>query len=69
MANKKNDWVSKAIQKPGQLHRDLNIPPGQKIPRARLEQAAKQDNKTGERARLALTLRKMNPPKSGGKGK
>lgn len=54
-------WIAEAIGKPGQLHRDLGIPEDQKIPREILLKAAKRKDKTGQRARLALTLRGMTP--------
>jgi len=54
------NWIAKAIKKPGQLHKDLGVPQGQKIPTAKLEAAAKQKGKVGQRARLAMTLKKMN---------
>jgi hypothetical protein len=42
----------------GALHRALHIPEGQKIPRSRLEEAAKSSNKLlAKRARLALSMR------------
>lgn len=51
------DWISKAIKRPGQLHKDLGIPEGDKIPLSTLKAAAKRKDKTGQRARLALTMR------------
>ena len=51
------DWISKAIKKPGQLHKDLGIPEGDKIPLSTLKAAAKRKDKKGQRARLALTMR------------
>jgi hypothetical protein len=57
------NWIAKAIKKPGQLHKDLGVPQGQKIPKAKLEAAAKQKGKVGQRARLAQTLSKMNKGK------
>jgi len=59
MATRKNRWIQKAIDKPGALHEQLGIPQGQKIPVERLRSAAKKPGKLGQRARLALTLRKM----------
>ena|SRR3990167_10635096 len=59
MAKKK--WIQSAIGKPGQLHRDLGVPQGQKIPVSRIRAAASGGGVTARRARLALTLRKMNP--------
>jgi hypothetical protein len=50
-------WVAGAIKRPGQLHRDLGIPAGQRIPEGRLEAAAKQPGKVGQRARLAETMK------------
>jgi len=46
--------------KRGQLHRDLGIPWHKKIPRNLLEAAAKRSGKVGQRARFALTMRKIN---------
>lgn len=57
MAAKK--WIAGAIKQPGALHNDLNVPRGQKIPAAKLNAAAKQPGKVGQRARLAKTLGKM----------
>ncbi|MCP4342766.1 MAG: hypothetical protein GY799_28765 [Desulfobulbaceae bacterium] len=51
--------IKKAIKRPGQLHRDLGIPQGKKIPLATLQAAAKRKGKIGQRARFALTLRKF----------
>lgn len=53
-------FIDEAIHKPGQLHRDLGVPEGEKIPASKLKEAAKRDDKVGERARLAITLRKMH---------
>lgn len=63
MADKK--WVSGAISKPGQLHRDLGIPQGEKIPEGRLRNAARQGGKVGQRARLAVTMQGFKHPKKG----
>jgi hypothetical protein len=57
MAKKK--WIGGAIKKPGQLHRDLGVPQGQKIPAKKLAAAAKKGGKVGQRARLAKTLKKF----------
>jgi hypothetical protein len=59
MAAKKN-WISGAIKKPGALRKTLGAKPGKPIPASRLASAAKQGGKTGQRARLAQTLKKMN---------
>lgn len=50
-------WISKAISKPGALHKQLGIPEGKKIPAKTLAKAAKAPGKLGQRARLAKTLR------------
>ena len=52
-------WIQKAIKKPGQLHKDLGIPSGKKIPASMLNAAAEKGGKVGQRARLAKTLSKM----------
>jgi hypothetical protein len=52
-------WIQKAIKKPGQLHKDLGVPKGKKIPAKMLSAAAKKKGKVGQRARLAQTLKGM----------
>jgi hypothetical protein len=52
-------WIKKAIKKPGQLHRDLGVPQGKKIPKSKIAAAAKKKGKVGQRARLAKTLGKL----------
>ena len=52
-------WIQSAIKRKGQLHRDLGVPQGQKIPLSQVQAAAKRKGKVGQRARLALTLRKL----------
>lgn len=54
--------IKKAIKKPGQLHRDLGVPQGQKIPASKVAAAAKRPGKVGERARFAETLKGMKKP-------
>jgi hypothetical protein len=53
-------WIAGAIKRPGQLHRDLGVPQGQKIPAAKVAAAAKRPGKVGQRARLAETLKGMH---------
>jgi hypothetical protein len=62
MAAGKN-WIKGAIKKPGQLHRDLGVPIGKKIPRSKIVAAAKKGGKTGQRARFALTLSHLRKKK------
>lgn len=58
-AKAKGGFIKGAIKKPGQLHKDLGVPQGQKIPAGKLPAAAKRPGKVGQRARLAETLGKM----------
>jgi hypothetical protein len=53
-------WIAGAIKRPGQLHRDLGVPQGEKIPAAKVDAAAKRSGPVGQRARLAQTLRGMH---------
>lgn len=55
----KKNWISGAISKPGSLRKTLGAKKGEPIPQAKLEAAAKKPGKTGQRARLAMTLKKM----------
>lgn len=50
-------WISSAIKHPGALHRQLGVPPGQKIPAAKLAKATHASGVLGRRARLAETLK------------
>jgi len=52
-------FIDKAIKRPGQLHRDLGVPQGKKIPESKIRSAAKKGGKVGERARFAETLEKV----------
>jgi hypothetical protein len=53
------NWIAGAIKKPGQLHKDLGVPQGEKIPAKKLKAAAAKGGKVGQRARLAETLKGM----------
>lgn len=53
------NWIKGAIKKPGQLHKDLGVPQGEKIPAKKLAAAAEKGGKVGQRARLAETLKGM----------
>ncbi len=59
MAKRRARWIQRAIKRPGQLHRDLGIPEGRKIPVSLIRRAAKRKDKVGARARLALTLMRL----------
>lgn len=54
------NWIKGAIKKPGALHRALGVPEGEKIPAGKVRAAAQKGGKLGARARLAMTLSKMN---------
>jgi hypothetical protein len=60
---RKKKWIQGAVKKPGQLHKDLGIKQGKKIPHSRLRAAAKGNSKTAQRARFALNMRKINRKK------
>ena len=57
----KQKWIQKAIHpgKKGALKKALDVPAGQKIPSKKLAMAAKKGGKLGQRARLAMTIRKL----------
>lgn len=59
MAKKKKLNIKKAIKRPGQLHKDLGVPQGKTIPASALAAAAKSKGKVGQRARFAITLKRM----------
>jgi hypothetical protein len=63
MAIRAKKWIHKAIKKPGALRRELGAKPGKPIAKGKLRAAAKKGGKTGQRARLALTLSKMRKKK------
>ena len=53
------NWIQKAIKKPGALKKSLGVKSGEKIPAKKLASAAKKPGKIGQRARLAQTLKKL----------
>lgn len=55
----KKKWIQAAIEKEGSLRKTLKAKEGKNIPASKLEKAAHKGGKTGKRARLALTLRKL----------
>ena len=57
----KKKWIQKAINpdKKGALKKALHVPTGEKIPAGKLAAVAKKGGKLGQRARLAMTLRKL----------
>lgn len=56
--------IKEAIKKPGALRKSLGIKKGKKIPKKKLDAAAKKPGKLGQRARFAETLAKLRPKKS-----
>lgn len=57
-------WIKEAIKHKGALHKELGVAEGKKIPKAKLEKAAKHKGVEGKRARLAETLEKMHGAKN-----
>lgn len=53
-------WISKAIKHPGALRKSLGAKSGKPIPSGKLKAAASKGGKLGQRARLAMTLKKMH---------
>lgn len=55
-------WMQKAVKHPGALHRDLGVPQGKKIPKAKVEAATHSKNPTiRRRANLAKTFAFYRP--------
>ena len=52
-------WINDAIKHPGALRKTLKIKTGKTIPAAKLFAATQKKGETGQRARLAMTLKKM----------
>jgi hypothetical protein len=53
------NWIKDAIKKPGALSESMGVKKGEKIPAGKLAKAAKNKGVTGQRARLAMTLKKL----------
>jgi hypothetical protein len=54
------NWIAGAVKHPGALHKEMGIAEDKPIPEHRLEEAAQAKGKLGKRARLAMTLKRMN---------
>lgn len=53
-----HNWIAKATENKGGLHRSLGIPEGKKIPEAKIEKAeGSSDLRLARQARLAETLK------------
>ena len=63
LEEEKKKWIQNAIEKEGSLRKTMKTKEGKNIPVSKLEKAAKKGGKTGKRARLALTLRKLRKDK------
>ena len=59
MARAKSKWIQSAIKRPGALRKALGAKKGEKIPKAKLDAAAKKKGRLGQQARLAQTLKRM----------
>lgn len=55
------DFIKGAIKQPGALHKELGVAQGKKIPAKKLKKAEKAGGVEGERARFAITLKKLRP--------
>ena len=58
--SKKKLDIKKAIKKPGALRATLKVKKGKKISASKLNAAAKKKGITGDRARFAKLLKKLN---------
>ena len=55
------NWIAKATENKGGLHRSLGVPEGEKIPSKKLERAThSDDSKIRKQAALAETLKKLH---------
>ena len=54
------NWIAGAIKHKGALRAELGAKKGQPIPAKKLNKAAKEGGKVGQRARLAKTLKKLH---------
>jgi len=53
-------FIQAAIKHPGALRKSLGVKGDKPIPAAKLAAAAKKGGKIGQRARFAMTLKKLN---------
>lgn len=56
-------WIKGAVKHPGLLRKELHVKEGEKIPKKKLDKAAKMGGKEEMRARLAKTFAKMRNKK------
>ena len=55
----KKNWIKGAIKEKGSLRKALGAKKGKNISNKKLQAAAKKKGKIGQRARLAITLKKL----------
>ena len=60
------NWIKGAIKNPGALRKSMGVKKGKKIQTKKLAAAAKKPGKTGQRARLAQTLKGIQKRKNRG---
>lgn len=53
------NWIAGAIKHPGALRKSLGVKKGEPIPAGKLAKAAEKKGVTGQRARMAQTLKKI----------
>jgi hypothetical protein len=53
------NWIKKATENKGGLHKSLGIKKGEKIPKSKIKAAEKKSGKVGKEARLAHTISKL----------
>jgi hypothetical protein len=62
---KSGNWIAGAIKNKGSLHKELGVPEGKKIPKKKLDKAARSKNPLlKKRAKLAETLRSFKNKKN-----
>lgn len=54
-------WMSSAVQRPGALHRALNVPMGETIPKAKIAAAKNRGGRVAKEANLASVFDKFRP--------
>lgn len=63
-------WIQKAVKKPGDLHKKLHVPEGEKIPEEKIEEATHSDNANlREKAQFAENVKGLGKKKKKKKGK
>lgn len=62
-AGRPKNWIKNAIKQPGALRQSLGARPGMPLSSTRVEEAESAPGKLGQRARLAMTLKKLRKAK------